>query len=69
MLSVSSSSGSKAARLQHRWMVLSADPSTGAVLATRPICEYPNVAHYIGHGATTQSSSFACRRSPAATNY
>jgi hypothetical protein len=38
------------------------DPSTGAVTATRPICEYPYVAHYNGRGATTQSSSFACRR-------
>ena len=44
------------------------DPSTGAVTATRPICEYPNVAQYTGHGATTQSSSFSCRRSATTTN-
>jgi feruloyl esterase len=44
------------------------DPSTGAVTATRPICEYPNVARYIGHGSTTEASSFTCRPSAAATN-
>jgi feruloyl esterase len=43
------------------------DPSTGAVTATRPICEYPNVAHYIGHGAITEASSFACRPASSAT--
>jgi hypothetical protein len=37
------------------------DPSTGAVTATRPICMYPNVAVYKGHGPTTQASSFTCR--------
>ena len=39
------------------------DPSTGAVTATRPICMYPNVAHYNGHGPTTEASNFSCRRS------
>jgi feruloyl esterase len=39
------------------------DPSTGAVTATRPICMYPNVAHYNGHGSTTEASNFSCRRS------
>ena len=34
------------------------DPTTGAVTATRPICIYPQVAHYVGHGATTEASSF-----------
>jgi feruloyl esterase len=38
------------------------DPSTDAVTATRPICMYPNVANYQGHGPTTDSSSFKCRR-------
>jgi feruloyl esterase len=41
------------------------DPRTGAVTQTRPICMYPNVAVYNGHGPTTQASSFACRRSKA----
>ena len=39
------------------------DPSTGAVTATRPICMYPNVAHYNGHGPTNEASNFSCRRS------
>jgi feruloyl esterase len=38
------------------------DRSTGAVTATRPICMYPKVATYHGHGPTNQASSFACRR-------
>lgn len=42
------------------------DP-TGAVTATRPICEYPNVAAYNGHGPTTAASSFTCRRSSSDT--
>jgi len=42
------------------------DPSTGAVTATRPICMYPNVAVYEGHGPTTEASSFACRPSSSA---
>ena len=37
------------------------DPSTGAVVATRPICMYPKVAAYTGQGPTTEASSFACR--------
>jgi len=42
------------------------DPSTGAVTATRPICMYPNVAVYEGHGPTTEASSFECRPSSSA---
>jgi hypothetical protein len=38
------------------------DPSTGAITATRPICMYPNVAAYSGHGPTTEASNFSCRR-------
>jgi feruloyl esterase len=41
------------------------DASTGAVTATRPICLYPNVAGYVGSGATTEALSFECRRSEA----
>jgi len=44
------------------------DPASGAVTETRPICSYPEVARYIGHGATTDASSFVCRRSSLATN-
>ena len=39
--------------------------SSGAVIATRPICEYPDIAHYDGQGATTSASSFSCRQPPA----
>jgi len=44
------------------------DPSTGAATATRPICMYPNVAIYDGHGPQTQASSFSCRRTMATSN-
>jgi feruloyl esterase len=36
------------------------DPS-GTVTETRPICLYPEVAAYKGHGEVTAASSFACR--------
>jgi hypothetical protein len=35
----------------------------GAVTQTRPICLYPEVAAYKGHGDVAAASSFACRRS------
>ncbi|HKT03345.1 MAG TPA: tannase/feruloyl esterase family alpha/beta hydrolase [Rugosimonospora sp.] len=35
--------------------------NTGAVTATRPICLYPGVAGYRGHGDPTAASSFTCR--------
>jgi feruloyl esterase len=44
------------------------DPSTGAVIATRPICVYPNIAHYTGQGATTDAANFECRHSVSTTN-
>jgi feruloyl esterase len=34
---------------------------TGAVTATRPICLYPQVATYRGHGPVTEAASFTCR--------
>jgi hypothetical protein len=30
--------------------------------ATRPICMYPEVAAYRGHGDTSAASGFVCRR-------
>ena len=41
------------------------DPGTGAVAATRPICQYPDTAAHKGNGPTTQASSFVCRPSSA----
>jgi hypothetical protein len=34
--------------------------STGAVVLTRPVCEYPTVARYKGHGEITDASNFSC---------
>jgi hypothetical protein len=39
--------------------------STGTVTASRPICRYPEVASYRGHGDVADASSFACRRTRA----
>lgn len=36
--------------------------ATGSVVQTRPICLYPEVAAYRGHGDVTNASSFVCRR-------
>jgi feruloyl esterase len=35
--------------------------ATGAVTETRPICLFPEVATYKGHGDVTDGSNFACR--------
>jgi len=34
--------------------------ATGTVVLTRPVCPYPLVARYSGHGATTEAKSFTC---------
>ena len=38
------------------------EKESGAVIRTRPLCPYPQVAVYNGEGDTDQASSFACRR-------
>jgi feruloyl esterase len=35
----------------------------GAVVRSRPLCQYPLVAQYKGSGSTDQASSFTCRAS------
>ena len=34
--------------------------ASGNVVMTRPICMYPLVARYNGHGSTNEASSFVC---------
>jgi hypothetical protein len=36
------------------------DPATGVVTDSRPLCLYPKLARYKGHGSTTQASSYVC---------
>jgi hypothetical protein len=36
------------------------DPARGIVM-TRPLCPYPQVAKYTGHGSTNEASNFVCR--------
>jgi Tannase and feruloyl esterase len=38
------------------------DPATGSVVETRPLCAYPLVARYNGHGSTTDAANFTCAR-------
>lgn len=38
------------------------DPATGTVTLSRPLCQYPLVARYTGHGSTSVASSFVCAR-------
>ncbi|MBV9796156.1 MAG: hypothetical protein JO016_19715 [Actinobacteria bacterium] len=38
------------------------DPATGAVTLSRPLCVYPLVARYNGHGPTSQAQNFTCAR-------
>jgi feruloyl esterase len=36
------------------------DPATNVVTMSRPLCAYPLMARYNGHGRTNQASSFTC---------
>ena len=36
----------------------------GRVDRTRPLCPYPQIAKYIGHGSTDDAANFACREQP-----
>jgi Tannase and feruloyl esterase len=36
------------------------DPATNVVTMSRPLCEYPLMARYKGHGSTNEASSFTC---------
>jgi feruloyl esterase len=37
------------------------NPVTNAVTPSRPLCPYPQVARYRGHGSTTAASSYVCK--------
>ncbi len=41
-------------------------PGPPKLLATRPLCAYPNVANYDGHGDKTKAESFMCVKAPTA---
>jgi hypothetical protein len=36
--------------------------AAGTVVLTRPVCQYPLVARYSGHGATTDAKNFTCAK-------
>jgi Tannase and feruloyl esterase len=42
--------------------IVAAHLSHGAVTMTRPLCPYPQVARYSGHGSTNVAANFICRR-------
>jgi feruloyl esterase len=35
------------------------DPALG-VIRTRPLCPFPQIAHYAGHGSTDEAANFVC---------
>ena len=37
------------------------DPATNAVTLSRPLCLYPQMDYYKGHGSVTKASSFTCK--------
>jgi feruloyl esterase len=39
------------------------DPAASAGTLSRPLCAYPKVARYTGHGSTTQAANFTCAQS------
>ncbi len=41
--------------------IVAAHLTHGVVDRTRPLCAYPRVARYLGHGSTDDAASFACR--------
>jgi feruloyl esterase len=50
-----------------RWVTQGIAPETivgtgtiGGVTMTRPLCPYPKVAHYKGHGDSNDAASFEC---------
>jgi len=42
-----------------------ASGSVGGVKVTRPLCAYPQVAHYKGTGDTNEAANFVCGAPPA----
>lgn len=42
--------------------IIASHVSHGVVTMTRPLCPYPQVAKYTGHGSTNVAANFVCRR-------
>jgi feruloyl esterase len=40
--------------------IIAAHLTNGKVTMTRPLCPYPEVAHYVGHGSTSDAANFVC---------
>ena len=40
--------------------IIASHATNGAVDRTRPLCPYPQVAIYQGHGSTDDAANFAC---------
>lgn len=41
--------------------IVASQRKDGAVVRTRPLCPYPQVAHYSGTGSTNEAANFVCR--------
>lgn len=42
--------------------IAAAMTENGTVVRTRPVCAYPRVARYRGHGSTDDGANFFCAR-------
>jgi feruloyl esterase len=43
--------------------IIAAHSAAGKVDRTRPVCPYPQVAHYVGSGSIDDASNFSCKAS------
>jgi feruloyl esterase len=41
--------------------IIASHSTAGAIDRTRPLCPYPQVAHYKGSGSVDEAASFTCR--------
>jgi hypothetical protein len=61
--------GDMSAALEH-WVedhtapdkIVAAKFEAGRIVRTRPLCPYPQVAHYSGNGSTDDAANFTCTR-------
>jgi feruloyl esterase len=41
--------------------IVASHSTNGAIDRTRPLCPYPQVAHYKGSGSVDEAANFSCR--------
>jgi hypothetical protein len=46
------------------WLLAESRDKQGKLLRSRPLCAYPNIARYLGHGSTDEAENFVCTAPP-----